>query len=46
MGVWLAVGAGVGAALGATTHHMAIWLAVCVALGAAIDIIVQRKRPK
>jgi hypothetical protein len=43
--VWLALGAGVGVALGAATHHMAVWLAVGVALGAAIDIVVQKRPP-
>jgi hypothetical protein len=28
MGVWLAVGAGVGVAVGAATHHVAIGLAL------------------
>ncbi len=46
VGVWLAVGAGVGAALGAATHHIAVWLAVGVALGAVIDIVVRKRRPK
>ena len=46
MGVWLAVGPGVGAALGAATHNMAVWLAVGVALGAVIDIIVRKRRSK
>ena len=46
MGVWLAVGAGIGVALGAATHNMGVWLAVGVAVGAVIDVVVRRGRPK
>jgi hypothetical protein len=46
VGIWLAVGAGIGAALGAATHNMAVWLAVGVALGVAVDLIVQGRRRK
>jgi|GEM_PF-1910143 len=36
---WTAIGAGIGAALGAGTHAMGEWLAVCVAAGALADAL-------
>ncbi|HEY2630594.1 MAG TPA: hypothetical protein VGI57_15800 [Usitatibacter sp.] len=32
---WIAIGAGVGAAVGAATDNMGLWVAIGVALGAA-----------
>ena len=43
MGLWLAVGAGVGLAIGAATHHTPLGLAVGVALGAVIDLLLLRR---
>jgi hypothetical protein len=44
VGVWLAVGAGVGVALGAATHRIALGLALGIALGAIVDVLALRRR--
>ena len=36
LGKWIAIGAGVGAAMGAATDNMGQWVAIGVALGAAV----------
>jgi LPS O-antigen subunit length determinant protein (WzzB/FepE family) len=42
-GLWLAVGAGVGVAVGLAIDNVAMSLAVGVTLGAAIDFFADRK---
>jgi hypothetical protein len=46
MGMWMALGAGIGTAMGAATHNMGVWLAIGISLGVAIDVIIQGSRPK
>lgn len=36
-GGWLAMGAGIGVAMGVATGNLALWLAIGVAIGAAMD---------
>lgn len=43
-GIWIALGAGVGAAIGAATHDMAVALGIGVAVGAAIDLTIASRR--
>jgi hypothetical protein len=47
VGVWLALGAGIGTAIGAATQNTGVWLAlgagIGVAIGAALSAIKGRK---
>ncbi len=44
LGIWIATGAGVGAAMGAATHQMGTWLGIGVALGAAIGMLQAQRQ--
>jgi hypothetical protein len=41
--VWIAVGIGVGVAIGASTHAIAVWICVGVVAGAVIGAAVARR---
>jgi hypothetical protein len=43
MAVWIAVGIGVGVAIGAATHSMPIWICVGVVAGAAVGAVTSRR---
>src|ERR1700678_2404334 len=43
LGVFIAVGAAIGVAIGAGTHHMAEYLALGVGIGAALGVAVSRR---
>ncbi len=43
VGAWVAIGVGIGAAMGAATDSMAIWVAVGVGAGVAIGALVSRR---
>ena len=36
LGVWIAIGAGIGTALGVAMNNIGLWLAIGVAIGAAL----------
>jgi hypothetical protein len=41
---WIAIGAGIGVALGVAMDNMAVWLPVGIALGVAIGAVTTRSR--
>src|SRR5206468_10596571 len=41
-GVWIAVGIGVGGAIGTATHSMAIWICIGAIVGTAIGVMGRR----
>jgi hypothetical protein len=47
VGVWLALGTGIGSAIGAATHNIGVWLAlgagIGVAIGAALSMMKSDK---
>ena len=43
--MFVALGAGIGVAIGASTHHMAEYLALGVGIGAALGATVYRRGP-
>jgi uncharacterized membrane protein YphA (DoxX/SURF4 family) len=43
LGMWIAIGAGIGTAIGVATKNFALWIAICVALGIAIGTIATKK---
>jgi hypothetical protein len=43
-GVWLPVGVGIGAAMGAATGDMGTWVALGAGIGAALDAVRRRGR--
>jgi hypothetical protein len=44
IGVWTAVGIGVGVALGAANHSMAIWICIGAIGGVALGAVLGRRR--
>ena len=38
VGIWIAVGVGMGAALGAAMHNMGVWVAVGAGIGVALGV--------
>ncbi len=40
----VAIGAGIGAAMGSATHHMGGWLALGVGIGLAIGVAIRDRR--
>ena len=46
VGLWLAIGAGMGASLGVATGETGVWLPVGVAVGLAIGVGMSRKATK
>ncbi len=45
LGAWIAIGAGVGTALGAAMNNIGLWLAIGVALGVVIGAATGGSRP-
>ena len=45
MGVWIALGAGFGTAMGAATQNMGMWLALGMAIGVAIGAYASMRKP-
>ena len=44
LGVWTAIGAGAGAALGVARHNIPVWLSAGVVLGFVIGFFVDKRR--
>jgi len=44
IGVWLAIGAGIGAALGVAAKDIGLWLPVGVGVGLALGVGLTRRR--
>jgi hypothetical protein len=44
MGVWTAVGVGIGVAIGAALHDLAVWTAIGAAIGALAEFFIGKKR--
>ena len=40
----VALGAGIGAAMGSATHHMGVWLTLAVGIGLAIGVAIRDRR--
>ncbi|MGH2377680.1 MAG: hypothetical protein ACRDGT_04325 [Candidatus Limnocylindria bacterium] len=43
--VWLVVGVGIGAALGAATENMGTWVAIGAGLGVTFSIVLAKRPP-
>lgn len=43
VGTWLALGAGIGAAIGAATKNIGVWLPIGVAIGLALGVGMSRR---
>ena len=43
--MWIAIGIGVGAAMGVAMDDMGVWVALGVAGGAAVGAVLSRKKP-
>ena len=44
LGVWLAIGAGIGTAIGAATGQMGVWVGVGAGVGTALGAVFTLKR--
>jgi len=44
VGVWLALGAGIGTAIGAATQNMGVWLALGAGIGVAIGAAMSESK--
>lgn len=45
MGLWIAMGVGVGAAIGSATHSIAIWIAIGAGVGAQPQLRSNKRIP-
>ena len=46
IGVWIAIGIGLGSAIGVATNNIGLWIGVGVALGAGIGTTLNEKSKK